>query len=205
LNSFLSKQVEEINNDIGSYSKVLNIGSGGFVANSVSKVKSNCVLNIDLDPDRNPDMVVDVCEMNRFSDGEFDVVIMSEVLEHVKTPHLAINEIYRVLREGGKLILTAPFLFEMHDRPHDYYRFTKHGLEYLLSDFSQVDIESRNSYFDVMVVLGMRLFLSDKLTDKAIATIFIIFISGLYPAIWFINRLVKSDASTTGYMVNCKK
>lgn len=205
LNKFLSIQADEINKDLDNYSKVLNVGSGGFVAGSVNKIKSNCVLNIDLDPDRHPDMVVDVCDMKQFSDGEFDVVVMSEVLEHVKTPHLAIQEIYRVLREGGKLILTAPFLFEMHDRPHDYYRFTKHGLEYLLGDFSQVDIESRNNYFDVVVVLGMRLFLSEKLSDKAIATIFIIIISCLYPAIWVINQLVKSDAATTGYMVHCIK
>lgn len=70
-----------------------------------------------------------------FEDDSFDIILCSEVLEHLHSPHIAIAEMQRVLKKGGKLILTTRFLFPIHDAPHDYYRYTRHGLEHLFKNW----------------------------------------------------------------------
>jgi SAM-dependent methyltransferase len=63
----------------------------------------------------------------------YDTVLCSEVLEHVARPDRALREIYRVLRPNGCLILSVPFLSRLHEEPHDYWRFTEHGLRTVAS------------------------------------------------------------------------
>jgi SAM-dependent methyltransferase len=67
-----------------------------------------------------------------FGDATFDVVLCAEVLEHTHTPALALREMQRVLKDGGKLLLTTPFAYPIHYAPTDYYRFTRFGLAHLL-------------------------------------------------------------------------
>jgi SAM-dependent methyltransferase len=55
-----------------------------------------------------------------FSDGEFDAVLTSEVLEHVFNPDEFLSEINRVLRDGGVLLLMVPFVWDEHEQPFDY-------------------------------------------------------------------------------------
>lgn len=59
------------------------------------------------------------------------MVLATQVLEHVPEPKQMLQEISRVLRPGGHLILTAPHIWGIHEAPHDYFRFTHYGLEYL--------------------------------------------------------------------------
>lgn len=66
-----------------------------------------------------------------FRTDSFDSVLSSQVLEHVPEPGRALHEIQRVLRPGGCLILTAPHMWGIHEEPHDYFRFTPFGLDYL--------------------------------------------------------------------------
>jgi SAM-dependent methyltransferase len=61
-------------------------------------------------------------------DGVVDTILMLEVLEHLRTPVCAIAEVARVLKPGGVLLLTVPFLYPVHDAPHDYQRPTCYGL-----------------------------------------------------------------------------
>ncbi|MFA5736846.1 MAG: methyltransferase domain-containing protein [Candidatus Paceibacterota bacterium] len=74
---------------------------------------------------------------NNYADG----VICTEVLEHIKNPQNALNEIYRVLKKDGFLILTTPMTWPLHEEPHDYYRYTKYGLKYLLENAGFVNIK----------------------------------------------------------------
>jgi len=65
-------------------------------------------------------------------DESVDCVVLTEVLEHVREPDLVLREIRRVLRRGGKLVLSAPFTFWHHPDPIDFYRFSSQGLRYVL-------------------------------------------------------------------------
>ena len=63
-----------------------------------------------------------------FDDQSFDTVLSVQVLEHTSRPQELLEEMARVLRHDGTLILTAPFCFRLHEEPHDYFRYTPHGL-----------------------------------------------------------------------------
>ncbi len=65
-------------------------------------------------------------------DRSVDGVLCTQVLEHAQHPEKLLSEIERVLKPGGVLLLTAPFLWQEHEQPYDYFRFTSYGLNYLL-------------------------------------------------------------------------
>jgi SAM-dependent methyltransferase len=66
-----------------------------------------------------------------FRDGSFDTVLSVQVLEHTPQPAALVAEMSRVLAPNGTLILTAPFQFRLHEQPHDYFRYSPHGLREL--------------------------------------------------------------------------
>ena len=86
-------------------------------------------------------LVVDVTTMD--FDAEFDAILCMSVLEHVDRFWDAIPRMQRALKPGGRLILSVPMSFPYHDEPADYYRFTTHGVRYLLRDFTDVQIRYR--------------------------------------------------------------
>ena len=63
-----------------------------------------------------------------FSDGEFDTIILSDVLEHIPVPDQLWGEMARILSKNGKIIMNVPFYYWLHDQPHDYYRYTDFAL-----------------------------------------------------------------------------
>lgn len=67
-----------------------------------------------------------------FRDASFDTVLCTEVWEHVQEPAAAAREAFRVLRPGGRLVVTVPFLYPTHEAPYDFGRFTQFGLESIL-------------------------------------------------------------------------
>lgn len=69
-----------------------------------------------------------------FADACFDTVLCTETLEHVARPARVLAELRRVLKPGGWLALSVPFLQPLHQEPHDYYRYTPHGLRHLLEE-----------------------------------------------------------------------
>ena len=81
--------------------------------------------------------------------GTYDVVLLTEVLEHVEYPQKVINEINRILKKGGKLFLTTPQQYMLHQKPYNFYYFTRYGLESLLKNagFKSYSIRSMGGYF----------------------------------------------------------
>jgi SAM-dependent methyltransferase len=73
-----------------------------------------------------PLVFADACAMP-FAEASFDAVACYEVLEHVSRPDALLEEVARVLVPGGVAEFTMPFLYPIHDAPHDYQRWTRHG------------------------------------------------------------------------------
>lgn len=61
-------------------------------------------------------------------DKSFDFILCTQVLEHLEFPEKAFEEFSRILKEGGKLLLTVPLGSGEHQIPHDYFRFTRYAL-----------------------------------------------------------------------------
>jgi SAM-dependent methyltransferase len=80
--------------------------------------------------ERGPDMVYDGKKLP-FEDKSFDTVLNVQVLEHTPHPGALVLEMGRVLKDDGILILSAPFQFRLHEEPHDYFRYSPHGLRTL--------------------------------------------------------------------------
>lgn len=74
-----------------------------------------------------PDVFADASSLPLAGES-VDTVVIFEVMEHLRKPREALQEITRVLRPQGRLLLTMPFLYPVHDAPHDYQRLTIHGL-----------------------------------------------------------------------------
>lgn len=92
--------------------------------------------------ERNVDVDGDICALP-FRTGAVGGVLCIEVLEHVPDPQRAMAEVHRILCEGGKLLLTTPFMAGYHAKEGDYgdfYRYTHEGLRWLLRHFSAVQI-----------------------------------------------------------------
>lgn len=78
-----------------------------------------------------------------FASGTFDTVLLLEVLEHVRDPDRVLQEIARVLKPAGRLLLSTPFLYPLHDAPHDYRRYTEYGLRQIVGAVGLVTGEIR--------------------------------------------------------------
>jgi SAM-dependent methyltransferase len=92
-------------------------------------------------------------DMSQVPDAHYDTVLCSEVLEHVDRPRDALGEIARVLRPGGRLILTAPFLSRLHEEPRDFYRYTRYGLAQLMKD-AGLELEQLTEYGSIASFIG---------------------------------------------------
>jgi SAM-dependent methyltransferase len=87
-----------------------------------------------------------------FDDGSFDTVLNVQVLEHTPHPGLLVQEMGRVLKPGGTLLLSAPFQFRLHEQPHDYFRYSPHGLRTLCeaAGLELVETLSQGSLWSVL-------------------------------------------------------
>jgi len=72
--------------------------------------------------------------MTSIASDSYETVFSFEVLEHLPHPQRAVAEMARVLAPDGTLLVSVPHLSRLHEEPHDYFRYTNHGLRTMLSD-----------------------------------------------------------------------
>lgn len=112
--------------------KLLDLGCGKVPLFLVYKdyVKENICVDWENTSHKNAylDFEQDLTRALPFSDGEFDTIILSDVLEHIPQPEHLWEEMSRILSVSGKIIMNVPFYYCIHERPYDYYRYTEYAL-----------------------------------------------------------------------------
>jgi SAM-dependent methyltransferase len=90
-----------------------------------------------------------------FENETFDSAVANEVLEHVFNPNEFLSEIVRVLKPEGLILLTIPFVWDEHEQPYDFARYTSFGIKSLLEGHGFEIIEQRKSTDDIRVIFQM--------------------------------------------------
>ncbi|MBL7830315.1 MAG: class I SAM-dependent methyltransferase [Saprospiraceae bacterium] len=120
------------------------------------------------------------------SDNTFDSAIATEVFEHVHNIQEVVREIYRVMQPGADFLITIPFLWPLHETPHDHYRYTPFAIEKLLVDagFKVTKLEGMGGWNASM---GLMLTLWVKRAFKRKIAKLILFIL-TYPIVWLLFK-----------------
>lgn len=119
----------------------LDLGAGTSKYRGIIYPNALKYTTFDIQGGKNINVVGDVLNPP-FKDGEFDTVISTQVLEHVEKPWIMISQISRIIKPGGLCIITAPFMFPFHADPHDFFRYSKKGMESLFENEGFEIIES---------------------------------------------------------------
>lgn len=69
-----------------------------------------------------------------FDDASFDCIFSSEVFEHIFNLPEILGELYRVLKPGGNMLITVPFVWDEHEIPYDFARYTSFGIRHILTE-----------------------------------------------------------------------
>ncbi len=87
-----------------------------------------------------------------FREECFDACLNIVTLEHVREPAFVLCEISRTLRRGGRLLLVVPQDWEVHQSPHDYFRYTRYGVRYLLGNagFTKIEVQPAGGFFRLL-------------------------------------------------------
>ncbi len=182
----------------------LNIGSGK------TKIDSR-IKNMEISPGPDIDYVGDV-EKIPTDKEEFDIVISQEVLEHVKNPWKAMNEIQRVLKKNGLAYIQLPFTIGFHPCPKDYWRFSKEGIAELITSSNMeivdmgITVGSATGFYRIAVEFFS--ILLSALIPPLYKPMKVLFAILLFP-IKFLDPLLslskEKDRIAGGYFIICKK
>lgn len=106
--------------------------------------KQVTIKTLDIDPQSGANFIADLCTNNEavIPSASFDIVVCTEVLEHTIQPFNAVNEIERMLKPGGIVIVSTPCNFRIHGPLPDCWRFTEHGLKQLFKNFVNIEISN---------------------------------------------------------------
>lgn len=142
---------------------------------------------LEYDAEIKPDYTWDGIRMP-FEDGEFQTVFATEVLEHCPYPKILLDETYRVMKNEGCFFFTVPFLWNLHEVPHDEYRYTPFALQRLLVEtgFKNINIKATGGWHASMAqMLGLWVRRS-QMTEKKRSIL-----SGILKPV--IKKLIKID------------
>lgn len=139
------------------HGRLLDIGCGTKPYEPYLNVQQYIGLEIDTERSRMTSKADVFYDGTRFpfGDEEFDSVLANEVFEHVFNPYEFLIEINRVLKTGGTLLMTVPFVWDEHEQPHDFARYTSFGLHHLLTQHGFEVLQHRKSVNDIRALFQL--------------------------------------------------
>lgn len=130
-------------------------------------------------------------------DASVDQVLMIEVLEHLFEPRTSLAEIHRVLQPGGRLFLTCPFMWPLHEEPFDHARYTPFGVKHLLEScgFEMIELKRTGNNVEALAALLINdLVERCRIRNKAARLLFTSTICSLInPPACLLSRLIGSS------------
>jgi SAM-dependent methyltransferase len=204
----LQEQIKKVAHYMGG--AMLDIGAGEF--NRYERhFKRTSYVKMDVHAGPNVDVVGSIEKMP-FEAESFDSVVCTQVFEHIPHPQKGAEEVFRVLKKGGYFLMTVPQMNELHEEPHDYFRYTNFGLKTLFEDvgFTLVSVEARGGYFTTMSQMVCRYMLDRFRLHKRpfLGRIASPCFKIMTSCAFFLDRVDKSAANkkhTIGWCVICKK
>ena len=107
--------------------------------------------HVNIARDTRPDVFADVTRVP-LAGGVADCVICTEVLEHLPDPAACVAQAHRLLKPGGVMLASVPFLYPVHADPYDFQRYAPEGLRRLFRDFASVDVQPMGGYPGVLAL-----------------------------------------------------
>jgi SAM-dependent methyltransferase len=141
----------------GIHGRVLDVGCGSRPYESLFDASEYVGLELDT-PENRLTKKADVYYEGKtfpFEPQSFNAVVCNQVLEHVFEPDAFIREIGRVLKSDGRLLLTVPFVWDEHEQPRDFGRYSSFGLTALLVRNGFEVLELRKTMGDIRVIFQM--------------------------------------------------
>lgn len=133
---------------------VLDCGCGRVPFYEMYKPNSSSITCVDwqLSPHETNhiDDAMDLNEGLGYDDDKYDGIILTDVLEHIHQPANLIKDIYRTLRPNGKVVVGVPFLYNVHEAPHDFFRYTEFQLRRMFEEqgFKVLELNPYGGYFE---------------------------------------------------------
>jgi SAM-dependent methyltransferase len=135
---------------------------------------------INTDPSTEPDILCDAAAVPLPSEC-CDVIVLGEVLEHVPEPKKVLQESYRLLRPGGRVFATIPFIYPLHADPHDFGRYTDYYWREAAKElgFAPLEISRHGTFFAVLALMVQHLFRSQNISWQPLQTPLVSFLMWL--------------------------
>jgi SAM-dependent methyltransferase len=194
--------------------KVLDIGCGNKPYEKIFSENVETYTGCDIiQSDKQKVDVICQATNLKFDSNCFDTVFSTQVIEHVDDPLKMLAEANRVLKKEGHLILSAPFSWELHEEPYDFYRYTKYGLAAMLekNGFKVLCINSNGGKWAAIAQLNLNILYSTfKRKTMGSKVLKSLFTKGKLTAVinsvaLWMDKKYYDDLFTLNYVVVAKK
>jgi SAM-dependent methyltransferase len=200
ITKIINKYLSDENMDL------LDFGCGSMPYQSIYKpyVKNYFGADIDLNPDRHFDLDIATSSIKVGSE-RFDIIVSTQVLEHVVSPQDYLREANRVAKQGGLLIISTHGFFPYHPDPNDYWRWTKSGLHKVLNDNGWVPIETVGIIGYTAAAFSLLQYSVAKRLPKGIRTLFEIVMQRIVSLTDWFYKPEQRQENAMIYLIVCKK
>jgi SAM-dependent methyltransferase len=202
IRAFLEKNLEKLHGD------VLDIGSGRmpYKTTILSGQQVKKYIALDLEPGKfgyhsKADVYWDGITIP-LPEHSVDSAILFEVLEHCQNPHIVINEAFRVLKPGGVLLFSTPFLYQLHGVPHDYQRLTPWGTQSLLETAGFIETKiSPSGSWDASLGQMLGIWITKRPMPRIIRSLLkILFVPIFKTLLFFDKKMLKEECAENDIM-----
>jgi len=175
--------------------KVLDIGGRDRGLFQKPKQSVEKWIFADITPNNNPDIVLDVSDMPNVETESIDVILATELFEHVEKPEQGLRECFRILKKSQVMILSSPFLYKIHADPWDFQRWTQEKWKKTLNQvgFKIEKFEIMGRYFTVLSDMKKEFV---KSMPKILKIVFFLF----YPLLDLITLIDKLNIVKRGHL-----